>query len=112
MLSETPGTAGNHLGRCAFNHQIPGRDIPSDSAAGADHGPGADAHRRVQRGIVHNKRARATECAIFVNSGLITCDGAGGESGVGADFSVPEIGQMAGFDPAGQSRVLDLDEIA
>ena len=49
---------------------------------------------------------------MFVNPVIITGDGAGADIAVGADFSVPEIGQMAGFDPAGQSRVLDLDEIA
>ena len=91
MLSETPGTAGNHLGRCAFNHQIPGRDILGDGAAGADHGPGADAHRRDQGGIGPDKRARADVCAMFVDPVIITGDGAGTNIGTSADCCVAKI---------------------
>ena len=89
-----------------------GGHVLGDHAAGGDDGAVADRHRRDQRGVGADERARADRRAMLVVAVVVAGDRPGADVRLGADLRVAEIRQVVRLGARAEFRGLHLDEVA
>ena len=88
------------------------RHVLGDDAARADDSAVADLHRRDQRGVRADERARADIGVVLVEAVVIAGDGARADIRARADARIADIGEVVGLGALFDRGVLHLDEIA